>query len=227
MIDHYSLYEINALTDRFRLTNGVPKGVRPRYNICPTQNVPVVILGNDGSTELSRMQWGLVSSGAKDANSVFRYKTFNVKSEKVFSKPSWDVAVRKQRCLIPMNGFYMIRSGEGNDAYYFTSAEQSVMTAAGIYTTWTDPSGVDRQTFAMLTIESNDAMPLPFGRMPVLVHTADERAWADQSVQDFSALVTMMRPFEGPALKYRKVSSDVSSTKIDTPALVESKRYDD
>ena len=221
MIEHYSLHEINKLTDRFGLTNGVPKGVKPRYNISPVQNAPVIL--SDGTvTELRQMQWGLVPAGAKDANSVFRYKTFNVKSEKVFSKPAWDHAVRQQRCLIPMNGFYMIRSGGSKDAYYFSASDRPMLSAAGIYTPWTDPEGVVRHTFAMLTIESNDAMPLPFARMPVLIHANDEQRWIDSNVQDFSTLVTMMRPFEGQALHYRKVSGDVTSVKIDAPYLVES-----
>lgn len=220
MIEHYSLHEINKLTDRFSLTKGVPKGVKPRYNISPAQPSPVIVRAND-AIELRMMQWGLVPIGAKDANSVFRYKTFNVKSEKVFAKPSWDAAVRHQRCIIPANGFYMIRNGDDKESYYFTLPERPVMAIAGIHNVWTDPGGIERQTFAMLTIDSNEAMPLPFGRMPVLLHADDEAKWINQDVQDFSMLVTIMRPYEGGALEYHKVSSDVTSAKIDTPSLLD------
>lgn len=221
MIDHYSLHEINNLTDRFGLTDGVPKGVKPRYNISPTQLAPVIVRG-DGKTELRMMNWGLVSQGAKDLNSVFRYKTHNVQSEKVFSKASWDTAIRSQRCIIPANGFYMIRSSDNNDAYYFTNSDESLFALAGFYTTSTDANGNDVSTFTLLTIESNDAMPLPFGRMPVILHKEDEATWIDPSVTEFSAIVSGMRPFEGAKLSYRKVSSDVSSPKIDVPYLIES-----
>lgn len=220
MIEHYSIHEIHKLTDRFGLSLGVPKGVKPRYNVSPAQSAPV-ILQVKGTTELRMMQWGLVPTGAKDTNSVFRYKTFNIKSEKVFSKPSWDAAVRQQRCIIPANGFYMIRR-ENKDAYYFTASEGSLLAIAGIYTVWTDPVGTERQMFSMLTIDSNDAMPLPFGRMPVLLHSDDEDKWIGADVQDFSTLVTAMRPYEGNALQYRKVSNDVASAKIDMPYLIDS-----
>lgn len=220
MIEHYSVHEIHKLTDRFGLSLGVPKGVKPRYNVSPVQAAPVIVRA-EGATELRMMQWGLVPAGAKDANSVFRYKTFNVKSEKVFSKPSWEAAVRQQRCIIPANGFYMIRR-DSNDVYYFTAPDNSVMAIAGMYSLWTDPGGIVRQTFTMLTIDANEAMPLPFGRMPVLLHADDEEKWINPDIQDFSTLVTCMRPYEGSGLHYRKVSSDAASAKIDMPYLIDS-----
>ena len=219
MIEHYSLYDIKHLTDRFGLTDGVPKGVKPRYNVSPVQPAPVIIKNND-KTELRMMNWGLVPQGAKDANSVFRYKTFNTKSENVFSKPVWETAVRQQRCIIPVNGFYMIRA-DNKDVYYFSSADESLLGLAGMYTTWTDPNGVEQQTYTLLTIESNKAMPLPFKRMPVILHGDDEAKWLDSTVQDFSSLVGIMRPYEGSTLAYRRVSGDVTSAKIDAPHLID------
>ena len=169
------------------------------------------------------MSFGLVPSGAKDANSVFRYKTFNVKSEKVFAKPAWETAVRTQRCIVPANGFYMVRSGGDNsDAYYFSQPDDSLLGLAGMYCLWTDPAGVERKTFTLLTIDSSKAMPLPFTRMPVILHSDDEVKWIDSSVQDFSSLVSCMRPFEGPTLSYRRASDEVKSAKNDFPALIQS-----
>lgn len=220
MIERYAIYEIHNLTDRFGLTDGVPKGVKPRYNVSPTQAAPVVVSA-DGKVELRMMNWGLVPQGAKDANSVFRYKTFNVKSEKVFSKPGWDAAVRRSRCIIPANGFYMRRrDGGSDDTYYFTSSDGALLPLAGFYTAWTTPAGDTQQTFALLTIEANRAMPLPFGRMPVILHAEDEAAWISPQTQDFSTLVSNTRPYEGATLAYGKVSGDVASAKIDAPYLI-------
>lgn len=218
MIDHYSLHQISNLTDRFSLTDGVPKGVKPRYNVTPTQPAPVVVRSGE-SVELRTMNWGLVSQGAKDLNSVFRYKTHSVQSEKVFSKASWDTAIRGQRCIIPADGFYMIRR-DNNDAYYFTQPDESLFGLAGFYTLTTNAAGAEIRTFTLLTIESNDAMPLPFGRMPVILHKDDEAPWIDPNVTEFSSIVSSMRPYEGAKLSYRRVSSDVSSPKIDTPELI-------
>lgn len=221
MIDHYTLHDIAKLTDRFGLSAGVPKGVKPRYNIAPTELAPAIV-SREGSPELRMMQWGLVPQNAKDANSVFRYKTFNVKSEKVFSKPSWYKAVRKQRCIIPANGFFMQRSDDGHDeTYYFSASDDSILSLAGFYTEWVTPEGSTVHTYTLLTIEANEAMPLPFGRMPVILHTDDEAAWLNIGKQEFSTLVTCMRPYEGAVLSYRKVAVSSSGSKADSIAAIE------
>lgn len=222
MTEHYTLHEIKNLTDRFDLTNGLPKGIKPRYNISPTQTAPVII-SNDGATELCTMKWGLVPNGAKSTSSVFRYKTFNTKSEKVFSKPAWETAVRHSRCIIPANGFYLWwTESDSKDAYYFTSPDQSLLGLGGIYSTWIDSDGLEHQTYSMLTIEANNTIPLPFKRMPIILHASDEQKWLNLDVQEFSPLIGMMRPFEGKTLLYHKVSNNINSAKLDTPQLIES-----
>lgn len=221
MIERYALHTINQLTDRFGLTNGVPKGVKPRFNISPTQAAPVVVR-SEGVTSLELMQWGFVPNGAKDVNSVFRYKTFSVKSEKVFSKPAWATAVREKRCIIPANGFYAWWSnGDEVVPYYFSSSDTVVLGLAGIHTTWVDQAGMERQTYALLTVESNDRVPMPLERMPVIIHTDDETQWLDSDVSDFGTLVRIMRPYEGTPLEYHKVGTDVKSKKLDTARLIE------
>ena len=42
--------------------------LRPRYNIAPTQTVPVVRRKDDGGRELALVRWGLIPSWAKDAS---------------------------------------------------------------------------------------------------------------------------------------------------------------
>src|ERR1700761_2166092 len=39
----------------------------PRYNIAPTQDVPVIRLGDDERRHLSMVRWGLIPFWAKDA----------------------------------------------------------------------------------------------------------------------------------------------------------------
>jgi putative SOS response-associated peptidase YedK len=221
MIDRYALYDIQNLTDRYALQDGVPKGTKPRYSITPTQLAPVVI-SEQSHNRLTAMSFGLVPQTASDANSVFRYKTFSVKSEKVFSKPSWETAVRTKRCIVPANGFFMQRKKEdGGDSYYFSSGSNELLSMAGMYTEWTKPDGSTVHTFAVLTIESNDVMPLPFGRMPVLLHAEDESMWLDESVQDFSSIIACMRPYEGNPLNYTEVTKDTSLIKSDSSKLVD------
>jgi len=49
--------------DRFQVQEDSPP-IPPRYNVAPSQVVPVVI--REGSNRLAMMQWGLIPSWAKD-----------------------------------------------------------------------------------------------------------------------------------------------------------------
>jgi putative SOS response-associated peptidase YedK len=223
MIDHLALYEIEKLTDRFGLGAGVPKGVKPRYNIVPASKTPVVVHSGT-KTELVSMRWGLVTEGAKDFNAIFRYKTFNIMAEKVFSKATWDKAVHERRCIIPVNGFYMVRADDAGEAYFFNDPEGSLMALAGVYTPGSDPDDPNQRTFTLLTTESNETMPLPFKRMPLVLRKENESIWIDRSVTDLSSIIRAMEPSAG-TLAYRKVSADIKSLKVDSKDLLSSIEY--
>src|SRR5208282_1730891 len=80
----------------------------PRYNVAPTQPIPVVRL-HDGKRSFALMRWGLLPSWVKDP------KTFplliNARGESVLDKPAFRNAMRRRRCLIPTDGFYEWQAG--------------------------------------------------------------------------------------------------------------------
>ena len=84
----------------------------PRYNVAPTQLVPVIRAVSDGSRRLSMMRWGLVPSWAKDP----REGLINARSETVNEKPSFRQAYRQRRCIIPASGFYERQKVDGRKA---------------------------------------------------------------------------------------------------------------
>ena len=78
--------------------------IKPRYNIAPTQQVPVVRSAADGSRELVELRWGLIPSWASDPSIGSRL--INARSETAAVKPAFRTAMRQRRCLIPADGFY-------------------------------------------------------------------------------------------------------------------------
>ena len=124
MSSQYSLYEIDKISKRFAPESGVPKGIKPHYNISPAQSV-VAIVNRDGVKQIESMKWGFIPNGARDTNSIFRYKTYNARAEAIFDKPTWSRAIREQRCLIPANGFFEWKNLEtGKTPYYIQTADQ-------------------------------------------------------------------------------------------------------
>jgi putative SOS response-associated peptidase YedK len=221
MISRYSLYTTADLRDRFVLANGLPKGIKPHYNIHPTMQAPVIISQNDHPVA-QQMGWGLVPKGAKDTNSVFRYKTYNVPSEKILAKHSWETAVRHSRCLVPANGFYQLL-GQGNEktAYYAQLKDTTLLAFAGIYSTW-ESDGVTHSTYSVITSDTPYALRHLGDRMPIILSQNEEARWLDTAITDATALFDMLRPIASEQLHIANVSADIHSLKIDTPKLITS-----
>ena len=77
----------------------------PRYNIAPTQPVPVVRLDQaSGERGLALLQWGLIPSWADDP--AIGNRLINARAETVAEKPAFRTAFKKRRCLVVADGFY-------------------------------------------------------------------------------------------------------------------------
>jgi putative SOS response-associated peptidase YedK len=85
-------------------------GYFPRYNIAPSQEVPVIVR-NDNRNELRQMRWGRVPSWAQDPS--MGQRMINARAETLLEKPSFKQLVATRRCLVPADGFYEWRR-EGN-----------------------------------------------------------------------------------------------------------------
>jgi len=91
-----------ALAEIYGLSE-LPK-LEARYNIAPTQQATVVREDPDGRRRMVMMKWGLIPSWAKDPH--IGSKMINARCETVHEKPSFRVAIRTRRCIIPASGFY-------------------------------------------------------------------------------------------------------------------------
>lgn len=219
MISRYALYDIAELSNRFHVADGLPKGTKPHYNISPTGSAPVIV-SDDGRPIAKIMRWGIVAQGAKDTNSVFRYKTYVVPSEKIFSRHSWDLAVRERRCLVPANGFYELNESGEKRAFYGEPKSKSIVAFAGIYSSREGPDGTVHDTYAILTTEPNQDMPDSRMRMPIIINPEDEARWLDPTVTDDGSIYVMLRPAPSGSLNAYEVSPAVHSPKMNQPDLI-------
>ena len=84
--------------------NGPPMDFQPRYNVAPTQEMPVVRLNHEGKRAITKMRWGLVPFWAKDLK--IGAKMINARSETLASQPAFREAFKARRCLVLADGFY-------------------------------------------------------------------------------------------------------------------------
>ena len=76
-----------------------------RYNIAPTQQVPVLIKDRESGKRVMKIyRWGLIPYWAKDEKIGSRL--INAKAETIDKRPSFREAFKKRRCLIPASGFF-------------------------------------------------------------------------------------------------------------------------
>ena len=79
----------------------------PRYNVAPTQSVPVVRRSSHGAPrELAMVRWGLVPRWAKDPE--IGNRLINARAETVAEKPAFKSSFRRQRCLAVAEGFSVV-----------------------------------------------------------------------------------------------------------------------
>ncbi len=219
MAERYTLFQIENLRDRFQLHKGVPPGVKRSYNISPTQ-LSAVIVNRDGTNTLERMKWGFIPATAKDANSVFRYKTYLAKSEGIFSKPTWQDSIRQSRCIVPANGYYeWQQTPEGKLPFYIRPSHQELFAFAGVHSSWTDPEGNAWGTFAIVSALHDRGPKKPLQR-PIILNPADEAQWLDPSVSDLNSLYDAMRPTSEDALRIHQVAPDIKSIKAGGEQLI-------
>jgi putative SOS response-associated peptidase YedK len=113
----------------------------PRYNIAPTQPVPVIRQNpTQPRRELSLMRWGLIPSWAKDMSGAAMM--INARSETAATKPAFRDPLTNRRCLIPADGFYeWQRTGKAKQPYCFEVNDGELFAFAGLWDRWKDPSG--------------------------------------------------------------------------------------
>ena len=205
----------NVIQQEFNLT-GVPD-VTPRYNIAPTQTLPVIT--NENPRELSFLRWGLVPSWAKDDTAGA--KMINARAETVAEKPAFRSAFRRRRCLVPASGFYEWQARDDGKAPMFIHLkDREIFAFAGLWEVWQMPTGEPLRTFTILTTDANDFVSSIHNRMPVILRREDYASWLQPDEVPAEALQPLLKPFDPAAMAAHEVSKAVNRATFDAPECI-------
>jgi putative SOS response-associated peptidase YedK len=182
----------------------------PRYNIAPTQFVPVIRQNpRTANRELSLVRWGLVPSRAKDSSKSAGI--INARSETAAIKPAFSDALKFRRCLIPADGFYeWQRIGKGKQPYCFEVIRGELFSFAGLWETWNVPSGKALETCSILTTTPNAVTAPIHDRMPVILDPQCYDLWLDPGTTDTTVISGVLKPFDARLMRCFPVSSRVN-----------------
>lgn len=233
MCGRYAFFTpIDAVTRLFGVTEVHAHELAPRYNIAPTQEVPIVRLsafldeaageaaGHARARELALARWGLVPFWAKDPS--IGNRMINARGETVAQKPAFRAAFSKRRCLVPADGFFeWQKTDAGKQPWYIHAVGGEPLALAGLWELWNPPDGgAPLASCAIITTRANEFMRPLHDRMPVVLDAEARDAWlsGDTSPDQLQALLA---PAAEDALEAWPVSRRVNSPFNEDPSLVE------
>lgn len=198
----------------------IPDDMPLRYNIAPTQHVPVI--ANLPEPRLEFFHWGLIPSWAKDAE--IGNRMINARAETLLEKPSFRNAFRRRRCLIPAEGFYeWQRSPDGKikTPMHIRLKSGRPFAFAGLWEQWLHPGGSEIWSCTIITTEPNDLMASIHNRMPVILRPEDYAQWLSSGERQSEALQALLVPYESDEMTAYAVTKVVNHPGNDTPACLE------
>ena len=191
----------------------------PRYNVAPTQPIPIV-RSVEGKRQFALVCWGLLLSWVKDP------KTFalliNARGESVIDKPAFRAAMKRRRCLIPADGFYEWKAVGGRKQPFFVRLKSGApMAFAGLWECWTGPNGEELETAAIITTDANRTLAPIYNRMPVIVPPEGFDLWLNTNDVDATTAAALIHPAPDNLLEAYEGSTAVNRTTNDNAKLVE------
>jgi putative SOS response-associated peptidase YedK len=190
----------------------------PRYNVAPTQPVPIVRMAQ-GKRQFALVRWGLIPAWVKDPRRFTL--VINARGESVLDKPAFKNAMKYRRCLFPADGFYEWERKDGMRRPYFVRRKGGGPLAfAGLWESWMGPNGEEQETAAIITTDASPSIAHIHDRMPVIVPPETFDFWLDPKV-DAEMAMAVVAPAKDEAIEHYQVSRAVNRHENDAPMMVE------
>ncbi|MBA1834563.1 SOS response-associated peptidase [Corynebacterium wankanglinii] len=181
----------------------------PRYNIAPTQQVPLIRIA-ESEARIDAARWGLLPTWKKDETGP---PLFNARGETVAEKPSFRSAFKARRGLMVLDGYYEWKATENGKRPYFVRAEDGMLYAAALWET-----GLGRLSTTMVTTDAAESMAWLHHRLPLFLREDEIRQWLEGTPEDALDLVRPSRVAE--SLVWNEAAQEVGNTRNDYAELM-------
>ena len=190
----------------------------PRYNIAPTDQIPIIRVDpRDDERELVMARWGLVPWWSKPIPKV---PHINARAETVHEKALFREAFQKRRALIPATGFFeWQKRADGKQPYRFQMRDLQPYAFAGL---WEFARIGDQEILsaAIIVGAPNQLAAAVHDRMPVILDPKDYDRWLDPATP-LDDLKALLKPFPAEKMQAVAVSRTANSVKNDNEACIE------
>ncbi|MGH9543177.1 MAG: SOS response-associated peptidase [Terriglobales bacterium] len=210
----------DALAAHFEVEDVHP--IPSRYNIAPTQAIPVIRVNlATGRRELAMMRWGLSPPWAEPG----AMRLINARAETLAAKPAFRDALRRRRCLIPADGFYEWQKLEKSKQPWFIHRKDDRLFAfAGLWERGNGAQDEPAEACTIITTVPIPALARLHDRMPAIPSPEDYPLWLDPKVNDPAAVSRLLAPpaaETADALEMYPVRKTVNWADKDSPECIE------
>lgn len=203
------------------------------YNVAPTTDIYGITADADDLRHVRAFRWGLVPHWAKDRSIGSRL--INARAETIAEKPSFRVPFARQRCIVPMDGFYewapgtpdgpLTKAGKpAKRPHFIHRADGEPLAVAAIWSAWHDPEAESDEpwlhTVALITTDANATMAPVHDRMPAILPRAAWRTWLDPTNHSVGMLAGLLGPARNDLLTLHEVSTAVNDVRRHDVGLI-------
>ncbi|HVV41720.1 MAG TPA: SOS response-associated peptidase [Nitrobacter sp.] len=190
----------------------------PRYNVAPTQPVPVVLVEN-GGRHFRLMRWGFLPAWVKDPRTFAL--VINARAETVQEKPAFKAAIRRRRCLLPADGYYEWQQGaSGKQPYFIGRRDGGPFGFAGVAETWLGPNGEELDTVAIVTTAAPQPLSRLHHRVPVIIAPGQYDLWLDCRNENPREAMQLLATPRSEEFVWHRVSLRVNAVAHDDAQLI-------
>ena len=228
MCGRYTLTNVapNLLASMFGIPDLEIPQLLPRFNIAPTQNVPIVrVLAPKAPPQMDVVRWGLVPSWADDV--AIGNRMINARAETVAEKPAFRSSFKSKRCIIPADGFFewQRKTGGKKQPYWIHRRDDALIGFAGLWARWKgigpDGQTVELDTFTLLTTDADPLVAPIHDRMPAILSRDSFALWLNPDEHRPDVLLPLIHNDNGEDLVATPVAPRVNSPYNEGPANIE------
>jgi putative SOS response-associated peptidase YedK len=191
------------------IKNDYIQHINSNYNTAPTHAIAVLL--NNGNYLYAH--FGYIPAWKKDRKTIH----LNARSESIFEKSTFREAYKKNRCIIPINGYYEWLDGI---PYFINDSKKNYFALAGIWSEWWDEELKQYiLNVALVTCPPNEAIEKIHHRMPVILEKEDLDTWLQND--DINVLNKLFKIYPSEKIQYHTVNKSINKVSFNDKSSIE------
>jgi putative SOS response-associated peptidase YedK len=177
------------------------------------------VITSNSPKGISLFYWGTSPEWSK--NKMLSEKIINLATENFDEKPALKRAMKKCRCIIPADGFYVWKKvgKKTSIPYRFVSSHNEIFSFAGLWEEFEDTDGHEIQTFKIITTDSGSTTASFTDKIPLILTRETESIWLGENHEE-EELLNVLKSASSPAINNYPVSPGIANTAQDLASMI-------